>query len=491
MQVNRRNILEILGMAGASYFASSLGSAKRVRAAGSAIPKRIVFFYSSHGSLKQLNSDGSMRPLWAPTAVGAPDAFTLQAPWSTSAFTLSDMHQPLVPFQNKSLFVDGLDMMSSDADPTPASDAHTGGMTHALIGANRQSPNIAGGISIDQYISKGLNSPAPVTSLGSLEVIIDSLQGSGTGPIYAGAGQPIPMVGKASSIYTRMFPNGASTTDQAKLAAQLAQQKSVLDFAAKDFSSIAGRLGKLDSLRLSAHADALRSLESRLSVASSTSCTVPDASSVSSASSAGTAAAYTANVDVQLRLIQNALACDITRVATIALGQAPDDLIGYTANMSGTTDFHDMIHKTNGVAAAGKTVPPLGDDAKAMATVRAFHAYNAGVFAKFLGLLDAIPQSDGSTLLDNTVVVWCGDIAGGDHSLDRIPYVLAGGLGGNIKTGRYVRLPRKKNTVKWPVYSDGIPHNNLFVSLANAMGVPTTTFGNPSVCTGPLSGVLT
>jgi hypothetical protein len=488
MQVNRRNMLELLGLAGTSYLASSMATPRRARAAGAAIPRRLVFFYSGHGALKQFNADGSLKPSqWAPTVTGAPDPLKILTPWSTSAFTLGNMHQALVPFQNQLLFLDGLDMMSVDVDPITAGDAHTNGQTHALIGANRKTSVIAGGISIDQYIAKGINSPSPVTSLGSLEVMIDAVQGAGTGPLYAAAGQPLPMAGKASSVYARMFPNGASGTtaaDQARLAAQMAQQKSVLDHAANDFSNLAGRLGKLDAARLSSHADAIRGLEGRLAIGSTMSCPVPDPSLVASASSAGSAAAYAANADVHMRLVQTALACDLTRVATICVTQAPDDSFGYKANMSGTSDFHDMIHQTNGAG------PPLAGDAAAMATVRAYHAYNASLFAKFLGLLQAIPESDGTTLLDNTVVVWCGDIAGGDHTLDRIPYVLAGGLGGTIKTGRYVRLPRKANMVKWPAYSDGIPHNNLFVSLANLMGVPTTTFGNPNVCTGPLVQAL-
>ena len=32
----------------------------------------------------------------------------------------------------------------------------------------------------------------------------------------------------------------------------------------------------------------------------------------------------------------------------------------------------------------------------------------------------------------------------------------------------------------------GRPHNDLFVTLANAMGVATDTFGNAGVCTGPI-----
>jgi hypothetical protein len=51
--------------------------------------------------------------------------------------------------------------------------------------------------------------------------------------------------------------------------------------------------------------------------------------------------------------------------------------------------------------------------------------------------------------------------------------VLAGSCGGYFKTGRHL------------VY-EGDHHNNLLVSIMNAMGVPGDTFGNPAYCTGPL-----
>ena len=490
-QLSRRRILELLGLAGTGYLASSLGRKGPVRAAGATIPKRLVFFYTDQGSLKQFNSNGTLKPFWAPTAVGAPDPLKILAPWSTNTFTMGDMHQPLLPYQKQLLFLDGLDMISASVDPTDAENAHTAGETHTLTAVNRQSPTLAGGISIDQFIAKGINSPSPATVLPSLEIFIDEEEGqTGGTPLYAASGQPLPITGKASILYGRMFPNGAPSTsaaDQAKLAMQIAQQKSVLDYAATDFSNLAQRMGKLDAARLNAHAAAIRDLENRLSLGSNTSCVPPNPSIVNAASQAGNATAYRANVDVLLHLAQTALACDLTRVATVYLSQAPDQIFGYVPNMSGTTDFHDMVHQTNGVAAQGKTVPPLGDDPQAMATVKAYHAYNSSVFATFLGLLQAIPESDGTTLLDNTLVVWCGQLAGGDHSLERIPYILAGGLGATVNTGRYVLLPRKVAGNTGPAYSTGLPHNNLFVSLANLMGLPTTTFGNPSVCTGPLN----
>ncbi len=69
-----------------------------------------------------------------------------------------------------------------------------------------------------------------------------------------------------------------------------------------------------------------------------------------------------------------------------------------------------MVHKTNGVK------PPLGDDPTAIGIMKSFQTYNAKMFANLLDLLAAVPEADGTTLLDNTLVVWCGQIGGGDHS---------------------------------------------------------------------------
>jgi hypothetical protein len=123
--------------------------------------------------------------------------------------------------------------------------------------------------------------------------------------------------------------------------------------------------------------------------------------------------------------------------------------------------------------------------------VKDYHTYNSKLFAKFLGMLDAIPESDGTTLLDNTVVVWCGQLGGGDHTIDHLPYILGGGMGGEITPGRLVVYPRKfLGGAGWPAYSSGPAHNDLFVSLAQKMGMTDVdTFGKAEVCTGPIAGL--
>jgi len=55
-----------------------------------------------------------------------------------------------------------------------------------------------------------------------------------------------------------------------------------------------------------------------------------------------------------------------------------------------------------------------------------------------------------------------------------MPYVLAGGMGGQIRLGRSVNY-------------NGAAHNGLLISLANYMGVPTDSFGDPEFSAGPLA----
>ena len=57
--------------------------------------------------------------------------------------------------------------------------------------------------------------------------------------------------------------------------------------------------------------------------------------------------------------------------------------------------------------------------------------------------------------------------------------MLAGTGGGPLVTGRYLNYE-----------GQGLAHNNLLVSILNAMDIPDTTFGKPSWCTGPLSGFV-
>jgi hypothetical protein len=67
-----------------------------------------------------------------------------------------------------------------------------------------------------------------------------------------------------------------------------------------------------------------------------------------------------------------------------------------------------------------------------------------------------------------------------------LPWFVVGSANGYFSTGRYLQFPRTMPSYVDPGYDSGRPHNDLFVSIANAMGMDIDTFGNPDVCTGPI-----
>ena len=88
-------------------------------------------------------------------------------------------------------------------------------------------------------------------------------------------------------------------------------------------------------------------------------------------------------------------------------------------------------------------------------------------FAYVLGKLNALREADGSTLLENSMILYGSGNSDGDrHNHDDLPILLVGKGGGTIKSGRHLRFP--KDT----------PLCDLFVSMLNRFDVPVTSFGD-------------
>jgi hypothetical protein len=449
IRLSRRDMLQLFGMGAAA----SLLPRGRARAAED-IPKRILFFYTNHGS---------HRPAWLPVGVGG------AAPTQT-AFELGEIHQPLAMFKQDLLIIDGLDMLSSDVQTGAAANAHIRGHCHSMTAKEMADANLGGGISIDQHIAQAINAGGSLTPLRSLEIGVDPNQESRIS--FAAASQQLPIESNPNNAFKRLFPSGAAGSGAMTPADHSAeQQKSVLDFVSKQFGALGPKLGKADRAKLEAHADIVRDLETRLSIGAQRTCTAPMLGA--SASRSDYTNYYQSTGDSFMRLIQAAFACDLTRVVTFNMEAIPDGLSGYTSKF-GTTDMHDLIHKV------AQKSDPLSKNVDAVAVVKKFHTEYAKQFAKLLGYLAAIPESDGTTALNHTIVLWCGEIAEGNHDLHMLPWLIAGQGGGSIKTGRFLQVPRSPKARG---------HNDLFVALANAMGSPISTFGAASVCQGALPGL--
>jgi len=175
--------------------------------------------------------------------------------------------------------------------------------------------------------------------------------------------------------------------------------------------------------------------------------------------------AFPAVGGIQLDLMAMALACDITRVASMQWSRSVSSTRFTWLNVA--QGHHDLSHRPD-------------TDPGAVSDLTKINTWYAQQLAGLIDRLKATPDGAGGTMFDGTLVLWCNELAKGNtHGRVGAPYVLAGSAGGALRTGRFLRYD-----------GQGLPHNNLLVSILNAMGVPDTTFGKPDWCTGPLAGLL-
>jgi len=201
------------------------------------------------------------------------------------------------------------------------------------------------------------------------------------------------------------------------------------------------------------HAETIRQIERELDASvtgpgvASAACKKPDAPVPDGA--------YLEHGQANMQLLTLALACDITRVVGM---QWTSHGTAFTW-LGVTTLHHPLAHQTGNA----------GADAQ-LTKILTWHAQQA---ADALTRLKSYQEADG-TVLDNTLFVWGNEIATGSHRFPRIPYLLA--TGKLLPAGRYLKF-------------NNLPHPTVLVSVANAMGLPVTSFGNPGWQKGALPGL--
>ena len=213
------------------------------------------------------------------------------------------------------------------------------------------------------------------------------------------------------------------------------------------------RVSAEDRAKLDIHLSSIEAVERTIGQANlGESCGPPD-TDVSDTSIPGIARA-------QVDLLTMALACDMTRVASLTLGDHQD---WSWRGIDFPGGWHDAVH-------AGPATPERED-----ALIRSFSWY-AEQLGYLLARLDATPEGDGS-LLDHTLVV-VGNIfsTGAAHSHEGKTYLLAGG-GAGLVGGQNLDF-------------GGATNGDLFTTILQALGFEDTFFGERDFCTGPLAGVF-
>jgi hypothetical protein len=108
-----------------------------------------------------------------------------------------------------------------------------------------------------------------------------------------------------------------------------------------------------------------------------------------------------------------------------------------------------------------------GNKEDALAHLIALETYQIEHFGKFLTRLSQVTDGEGS-LLDSTAVLFGSGIGSGNsHTNSDLPIILAGG---GYRHGEFKKVESKG--------LNKVPLCNLYVDLAQRMGVETESFGN-------------
>lgn len=365
-------------------------------------------------------------------------------------------------YADKVLALEGLDLSAGIESGTTGHDA-----SRVILTGSAQQGH---GASIDQFLAleRGLGRDTP---LGSLVLGVgSSAPALGQCISYAKGGVALPKLIDPSQTFTQAFSQFVVGNDPAALAKVERERrlgKSLLDYWREDLSRLSARSPASERDKLEQHTEALRELEKRLDpeLNGCTPPAAPDPSGFPLLDAYGGGEPYFDLItNLQIDLLAQALSCGVAHVGTLFLA----DLSRTHLDPTLPDDVHiDVAHRyTSGGRAGG------GDPASWLPLAR----QNRYTYSKLARLLQRLDQLG---ILEQTVLIALSDM--GDtsrHTSRQVPALLAGGWGGRLKGGRHLDLG-----------ADGTPHNRLLVSVQQAFGVDSDSFGearDPNITTGAL-----
>ncbi len=483
-KLSRRQLFAGLGGAGAMSLLPLLRGSQAVAQAGE-IPKRVVFVHFA---------DGMVFEDWEPRPKAGASSYT------RTDFAMGPNFDPLVPYFGDMILFENMDMRSVDVDPTDPANAHHAGGTHYLTADNRLGGDQPGAKSIDQFIADELLAAGGVTALKSMEIAMtangpynDGWTGPNTIDASTGPGERMGGLVIPHEIYERLFP-GSAEAPEADNSAARARAERLFSFLKGEHGQMAQRLSGDDRLKLEQHAQLMTELEQRrLALLSENRRDLwPDPSIVDPAADLNWT--YNADrdtiwrerweiaTDINMRLAAAALHADVTRVMTLSMDQPPGAVYGYSDGMFDSTDYHDLVHKVNDL---NQETPQYSNvDARQILLAEKHALLNKLLI--LVNQLDTLQEVDGSRMLDHTIIVLTSHIANGSHSVQNLPWFTLGNLDGVLNTGQLISFERQQDPERsWVTH--GRAHNDFFVSVAQALGLDVSSFGNPDVNGGPIT----
>jgi hypothetical protein len=363
-------------------------------------------------------------------------------------FELHGTLSPLEPIRQHIQVLGGLNHENANPGPDGAGDhARANGTFLTGVRMKKSAVDVRAGISIDQVIAQKIGH---LTRFPSLELTCDNVRRSGACDSgYACAYQfnlswssettPMAAEGNPRMIFERLFGSGSHGERAESLARRQQEQRSILDFVMEDARAMQRRLDPTDKSKLDQYLTGIREIETRIEKAER----FGKAPDPSVDTPPGIPPSYEQYVNLMFDMLVLAFQTDSTRVATFLLAHDGSNRpFGEIGIFEG---HHDLSHHQN-----------REDWVTKVAQIDQWYARQ---FAKFIKKLEETKDTDGNSLLRNCQIVYgSGNADGNRHTHTNLPIILAGGGGGTLTPGRYVKHNSK-------------PTSNLFLTMTDRLGV--------------------
>ncbi|HXK20195.1 MAG TPA: DUF1552 domain-containing protein, partial [Polyangiaceae bacterium] len=235
-----------------------------------------------------------------------------------------------------------------------------------------------------------------------------------------------------------VWPGGADPAASTRRDARI----SVLDAVQESAAVARARLSAHDKLRLDEFLDSVRSVEKRVTDAPTDSCgplpTLPSFPHVDG-NFRQNIGGYNKGVhaDLMNELLALALQCDRTRIASYMLEDERSEFV---------CDHIPRRTFTALTSTPGQGVCPEWHGGGQQGSQNDFASivqWNVGKVAELCQKLAGMPEANGRSVLDNSVIFLGAGLEGSMETADRLPALTIGGGGGRLKTDQHLDLGKR------------------------------------------------
>lgn len=317
---------------------------------------------------------------------------------------------------------------------------------------NKSNPQM-GGQSFDHFLGEHYKDSTSLKSM-NLSSVIKNGSGNGSNVVYSniiswnGSGKPVQTYVSPRDAFKKYFGNAGVLNMPSQGGGVENLDLSVLDFVIDDASALRSKLGQDDKNRLDEYLTSLREMEESINNINdggeppTLQCEIPSTDyphyvTVGKDSKPPGGYDRPKHMDMNFEMMNLALKCGLTNVATYIIEGERAEFI-YPNSISGVgSNYHSMSH----------TRP---------ANFARVNTFLYSEIADFLKKLDSVQESNGLSILDNSVVMAGSGMAGpvyfdknrredgipiDDHQRHCLPIVFAGSGGGKLKTNQEVCMP--------------------------------------------------